>query len=148
MRVETDYNRKLRIKKKQQLDFRRLMRGEATPTGVRNFIGLNWIEIKTVLEARMLPSMTWTNYGTHWVIDHVAPFWIFDTEDEADMKLLWSPENLQPLVWKDNNHKQGDLRLSVLWLSKRVGYSAIVERLIDRLEKEIKTMDKYSNYLA
>jgi hypothetical protein len=143
MRVETEYEKKLKIKKKQQSAFRRFIRGRSTPVAIREWIGLNYLEIKVLLEARMLDTMNWKNYGSYWVIDHVVPFWLFDLNDEADLKLLWHPDNLLPLVWKDNNHKQGDLRFSLLLLTRRSGYSFAAERLIERVEKEIKVQDKY-----
>lgn len=142
-RVETEYQKKLRIKKVQQAAFRRFLRGQGTPIKIREWIGLNWQETKVLLEARMLDTMTWQNYGTHWVIDHVVPFWIFDVESQDDMKLLWHPENLLPLVWKDNNHKQGDLRFSLLLLTRKKAYSIVVEKLIERVEKELRVQDKY-----
>jgi len=142
-RIETEYQRKLLIKKRHQIAFRRFVRGQSTPVHLREWIGLNYLELKILLESRMLPTMNWQNYGTHWVVDHVAPFWIFDLEKEEDMKLLWHPDNLLPMVWKDNNHKQGDLHFSILYLSQLNGYSYTVERLIERLEKELKVQDKY-----
>lgn len=142
-RVQTEYEKKLRIKQKQQAAFRRFIRGQATPIKIREYIGMNWQEVKILLEARMQESMNWNNYGSHWVVDHVAPFWIFDLHNEVDLKLLWHPDNLLPLIWKDNNHKQGDLRFSILFLSQRKSYSYVSERLIERLEREIKVQDKY-----
>ena len=143
MRVETEYEKKLKIKKAQQAAFRRFVRGLSTPYKIREWIGLNYLEVKELVESRMQPTMSWQNYGSHWVIDHVVPFWIFDLKDESDLKLLWHPENLLPLVWKDNNHKQGDLRFSILLLSKRRGISIARERLIEIARKELKTQDKY-----
>lgn len=142
-KVETDYQKKLKIKKLQQAAFRRFLRGKSTPIKIREWIGLNWPEIKILLESRMQSTMSWQNYGTHWVVDHVVPFWIFDLHNEDDMKLLWHPNNLLPLIWKDNNHKQGDLRFSLLLLTDIKGYSIVVEKLIERLEKEIKHQEKY-----
>jgi hypothetical protein len=143
MFVETKYERKLKIKKRQQAAFRRFIRGQATPINIRDYIGLNWQETKILLESRMQENMTWQNYGSFWVVDHVAPFWIFDLEDEKDLKLLWHPDNLMPMIWADNNHKQGDLRFAILKLQRRKGYSLTTELLISRLEKEIKVQDKY-----
>lgn len=145
-RVETAYQKKLKIKAKQRTAFRRFIRGEATPINIREYIGLNYLEAKAVIEGRMLPSMSWANYGTHWVIDHVAPFWIFNLEDEAELKLLWHPENLMPMVWKHNTHKQGDLRFALLLLTRRKGYSMVRERLIAKLENEIKVQDIYLQF--
>lgn len=143
MFVETKYQRKLKIKKRQQAAFRRFIRGESTPIKIRDYIGLNWQEVKVLLESRMQDNMTWQNYGSYWVIDHVAPFWIFDLENEKDLKLLWHPDNLMPMLWEDNTHKQGDLRFAIFKLSQVKGYSLAIELLISRLEKEIKVQDKY-----
>lgn len=143
MRIETEYQKKVKIKDGQRAAFRRFIMGRSTPIKIREWIGLNYLETKVLLESRMLNTMTWQNYGTHWVIDHIAPFWIFDVENESDLKLLWHPDNLMPMIWKDNNHKQGDLRFSILKLTRRKGGSATVEKLTERLEKEIKVQDKY-----
>jgi hypothetical protein len=144
-RVETEYQKKLKIKKAQQAAFRRFLRGHVTPIKIRDWIGLNWQEVKVLLESRMQSTMSWQNYGTHWVVDHVVPFWLFDATDEREMKLLWHPDNLLPLIWKDNNHKQGDLRFSLLLLTRRKGSSFTTEKLIERVEKELKVQDKYLN---
>ena len=59
-RIETEYDKKLKIKKKQQSAFRRFMRGESTPVKIREYIGMNWQEVKFILEARMQDSMSWS----------------------------------------------------------------------------------------
>jgi len=143
MFVETKYQRKLKIKKRQQAAFRRFIRGQGTPINIRDYIGLNWQETKILLETRMLDSMNWNNYGSHWVIDHIAPFWIFDLENEKDLKMLWHPDNLMPMLWEDNIHKQGALKWSILKLSRIKEYSITIELLINRLIKEDKHLDKY-----
>lgn len=146
MRVETEYQKKLKVKKKQQAAFRRFMRGKQTPVTIREWIGLNWLEVKAVLQNRMHPSMNWQNYGSHWVIDHMVPFWLFDLNDEKHLRLLWHPENLMPMIWKHNNHKQGALEVAIRILTKRKGYSLTRERLIEILEKESKVLDIYDQY--
>lgn len=143
MHIETEYHTKLKIKKRQQAAFRRFLKGQSTPVDIRNWIGLNHFETKELLETRMQPSMNWRNYGTHWVIDHIVPFWLFDVTNEADMKLLWHPDNLLPLIWKDNNLKQGDLRFSLLLLTRVKRYSYVIEKLIERVENELKKQEKY-----
>lgn len=148
MHIETEYQNKLKIKKRQQAAFRRFIKGQSTPVDMRGWIGLNHFEIKELLETRMQPSMGWQNYGTHWVIDHVVPFWLFDVTNESDMKLLWHPDNLLPLIWKDNNHKQGDLRFSLLLLTRIKRYSYVIEKLIERVENELKKQDKYLNLIS
>lgn len=145
-RVETEYKKKEKIKERQRAAFRRFVRGLSTPINIREYIGLNYPEVKALLESRMLPSMMWNNYGTHWVVDHVVPFWIFDLNDEKELKLLWSPENLMPMIWKDNNYKQGDLRFALLLLTRRSGLSHVREKLIIKCEKGIKVQEKYLSF--
>lgn len=142
-RVETTYQKKLKIKNKQRAAFRRFIRGQSTPIKLREWIGLNYLETKILLESRMLSTMSWNNYGNHWIVDHIVPFWIFNLDDERDLKLLWHPDNLLPLLWKDNNHKQGDLRFSLLILTRLRGSSRATELLIDRVQEELKVQDKY-----
>ena len=146
MRVETEYYRRLKIKKRQQTAFRRFVRGRATPINIRGWIGLNYLEVKELVEGRMHPTMNWQNYGTHWVIDHLVPFWLFDLEDEKQLKLLWHPENLLPMKWKHNNHKQGSLEKPMKLLISRKGYSFEREKLIEMLQKEDPWFDDYMKY--
>lgn len=145
-RVETKYQKQAKIKKRLQAQFRRFMRGEGTPMKIRDYVGLSWLEIKAVVENRMLPTMSWNNYGTHWVIDHIVPFWVFDVADDRDMKLLWHPDNLMPLLWRDNNLKQGDLHWSIRLLTRHKGHSITIEILMDRVQKILEGQDKYSTY--
>lgn len=141
-KTEAVYKKKEIIKKMQHAGLRRFLRGQGTPIKLRDWIGLNAGELKVLLHSRMQPSMDWKNYGKHWQVDHIAPFWIFDLEDEGDLKLLWHPDNLLPLIGKDGCHKQGDLRFALL-LFQKAKWSIAIEKLIERLEKEIKVQDKY-----
>lgn len=142
-REETKYAQALKIKKGQQAAFRRFIRGQSTPINIRDWIGLNWQETKLLLENRMIPTMNWNNYGNHWVVDHIVPFWVFDVTNEADMKLLWHYDNLMPLRWRDNLLKQGDLHFSISLLSCKKGFSLTVERLIERAQNVLKGQDEY-----
>lgn len=143
-KTEAVYKKKEGIKKQQQAALRRFLRGQGTPMKLREWIGLNAGELKVLLQSRMQPSMDWKNYGKHWQVDHIVPFWIFDLEDEKDLKLLWHPDNLMPLIGKDNNHKQGDLRLSLLLLQQDAPkWTYTIERLIERVGKEILVQEKY-----
>lgn len=131
-----------RLKKKQQIAFRRLMSGQAPSSKIREYVGLSFMEIKAWINKRMLPGMTWNNYGSEWVIDHVVPLRLFDLSKESDCKMVWNYRNLMPLFKEDNLHKEGDLRFSILLLQK-MEPCFIVNSLIDIIEDELKKMDKY-----
>ena len=62
-----------------------------------NLLGCTIPELKTYLEQRFLPTMTWENYGTLWHIDHIMPCASFDLTDEEQQKKCFHYTNLQPL---------------------------------------------------
>lgn len=147
-KTEGAYQKKLKIKQKQLAGLRRFLRGQGTPIKVREWIGLNRAELRELLESRMLPSMNWNNYGKHWQVDHLVPFWLFDLEDEKDLKMVWHPDNLLPLIGKHNNHKEGNLDFALRVLRK-MPWSHRIEMIIERVEKEAKIMDQYEkSYLS
>lgn len=141
-KTEGVYQKKLKIKAKQLRWLRMFLRGQAIPIDLRGWIGLNAGELKVLLDSRMQPEMNWNNYGKLWQVDHVVPFWLFNLEDEKDLKLVWHPDNLMPLAGRDNIHKEGSLEFALDVLQK-IPWSPRVEMLIERVEKEIKVLDKY-----
>ena len=147
-KTETVYQKKKKIKQRQLADLRIFLRGKGSGGKVREYIGLNVGELKILLESRMKPSMSWNNYGKHWQVDHVVPFWLFDMDDEKDLKLVWHPDNLLPLIGKHNNHKEGNLEFALSVL-RESPWSHRTEILMERVEKELKIMDEYKKtYLS
>ena len=72
----------------------------------RALIGCSPAELKAYLEARLLPGMTWENYGHHgWHIDHIKPCAGFDLSDPDQQRQCFHYTNLQPLWAKDNLSK-------------------------------------------
>lgn len=69
-------------------------------------LGCTIPELKTYLEARFAPGMTWDNYG-EWHIDHVMPLVKFDLTDPEQVRMACHYTNLQPLWAKDNISKGG-----------------------------------------
>jgi len=68
------------------------------------YIGCTPKELKTYIENKFQPGMTWDNWGVYgWHIDHVIALSSAKTEDEF-MK-LFHYTNLQPLWAKDNLSK-------------------------------------------
>jgi hypothetical protein len=63
-------------------------------------LGCTIPELKSYLEARFLPTMTWENYGTLWHIDHIIPCAFYNLVDPEQQKICFHYINLQPLFAK------------------------------------------------
>lgn len=70
------------------------------------FLGCSLDELKTYLQSKFQPGMTWDNYG-QWHIDHVKPLSSFDLTNIEQLKTACHYENLQPL-WATQNLKKGN----------------------------------------
>jgi hypothetical protein len=130
------------IKKRQHIAFRRFMTGKAPSLKMREYVGLNYLELKEWINSRMLPGMNWNNYGDYWVISHVVPLSLFDLSKEEDCKLAWSYFNLIPILEGDIYRMTGQFRFFIVYL-KALEKSPIVDRLIDIVSSEINLQDEY-----
>lgn len=65
-------------------------------------LGCNQEILKTFLEKKFKPNMTWDNYGD-WHVDHIIP--LSSGTNENEILKLCHFTNLQPL-WKDENLKK------------------------------------------
>lgn len=76
------------------------------PTSFTQSIGCGSDFLKSYIESKFLPGMTWDNYGNgegKWNIDHIRPLASFtDLSDDKQFKEAFNYENLQPLWWRDN----------------------------------------------
>ena len=71
-------------------------------------LGCSIPELKSYLESKWQPGMTWENYGKRgWHIDHVKPLNSFDLQDSEQLKEACNYTNLQPL-WAIDNFRKGD----------------------------------------
>lgn len=69
-------------------------------------LGCSIDELKSYLESKFQPGMTWDNYGYHgWHIDHIKPLASFDLTDRNQLLNACHYTNLQPLWAKDNLKK-------------------------------------------
>lgn len=62
-----------------------------------DLIGCTSNELKSYIESKFLPTMTWENYGSYWHIDHIIPCSSFNLIDENEQKKCFHYTNLQPL---------------------------------------------------
>jgi hypothetical protein len=61
------------------------------------------------LERQFKRSMSWSNYGKRWQIDHITPVSYFDLTDPAHLALCFNWQNLRPL-WRKQNLSEGNRR--------------------------------------
>jgi hypothetical protein len=86
--------------------FRRLHLGEKPGSSVRD-LGCSIEFLKSYLESKFQPDMTWENWGLHgWHIDHIRPLSSFDLTDRAQFIQACHYTNLQPL-WAEDNLSKG-----------------------------------------
>lgn len=70
---------------------------------VFNVLGFTVEQLKTHIETRFQPGMTWDNYG-EWHVDHIVPdsWFQYDSMDSELFKKSWALSNLQPM-WRIEN---------------------------------------------
>jgi len=74
---------------------------------VIEYLGCTVSELKTYLESKFQPGMTWDNYGYYgWHIDHIKPLASFDLTDREQLLEACHYTNLQPL-WAIDNLRKG-----------------------------------------
>lgn len=70
-------------------------------------LGCTVHELKSYLETRFLPGMTWDNWTREgWHLDHIRPLASFDLTDPEQFKQACHYTNLQPL-WATSNLSKG-----------------------------------------
>jgi hypothetical protein len=66
--------------------------------------------LKTYLESKFLPGMSWENYGRNgWHIDHIVPLSGQDLTDPTILARICHYTNLQPL-WRGDNISKSNKR--------------------------------------
>lgn len=75
-------------------------------TSLSEYLGCSLEDLKSYLESKFEPGMTWQNYG-EWHIDHIEPLCKFDLTDQVQLKEACCYGNLQPLWKRDNLVKGG-----------------------------------------
>ena len=69
-------------------------------------LGCSINELKSYLESKFQPGMTWNNHGQYgWHIDHIKPLASFDLTDRKQLLEACHYTNLQPMWWNDNLSK-------------------------------------------
>lgn len=116
--VKKQRNERLRLKRKNDIQYRlSFMLRKRLTTAIRNHqksgsavndLGCSIPELKSYLESKFQPGMTWDNHGQHgWHIDHIKPLASFDLTDRKQLLEACHYTNLQPL-WCQDNLSKGD----------------------------------------
>lgn len=73
-----------------------------------DLLNYNLKDLVIHLENRFNDKMTWNNYGSYWVIDHIIPksWFDFTSVEDKEFKECWALDNLQPLPLRENNSKK------------------------------------------
>ena len=101
IRYHSDVNYKLKHNLRRRILKAIKVNGGEKTKSTMDLIGCSVDFLKTYLEAKFLPGMTWDNHG-EWHIDHIWPCSIFDLSDYQEQKFCFHYTNLQPLWAKDN----------------------------------------------
>ncbi|HLI93227.1 MAG TPA: hypothetical protein VKU83_06445 [Puia sp.] len=132
-----------RLKKRQQIAFRRFMTAQAPSPQVAQYLDCDRAFLREYMNSKMVKGMNWNNYGEKWVVDHIVPMRLFNLFDPEDLRLVWNYRNLMPLFKEDNLHKEGDLRFSLILLDRFDDGSENFRLLKEKAEMELSSMDKY-----
>jgi hypothetical protein len=71
----------------------------------KDMIGCSPIQLRKHIESQWLKWMTWENYGTRWVIDHIIPCASFDLTKRSEVMICFNWQNLRPLCEIKNRIK-------------------------------------------
>lgn len=63
-------------------------------------------ELRACIESKFVEGMTWSNWGTGWVLDHIVPVKFFADNDLLVAQIVNNIKNFQPLTPKVNNTKR------------------------------------------
>jgi len=104
-RLETDILFRLSCSLRSRL-VHAIKNNQKSGSAVRD-LGCSIEELKSYLESKFQPGMTWENYGLYgWHIDHIQPLSKFDLGNPEQFKVACHYTNLQPL-WAEENLKKG-----------------------------------------
>lgn len=71
----------------------------------KRYLGCSIAHLRQHLESQFDEKMSWSNYGSYWVVDHIIPCAAFDLLDEQQCLECFHFTNLQPLECSENLRK-------------------------------------------
>lgn len=95
-----------RIKKNLRIRLNKaLKKGFKNCSAVKD-LGISIEDFKTYLESKFYATMSWDNYGSYWVLDHIIPLASVDLNIPEEASRLCHYSNIQPLTIKHNSIKK------------------------------------------
>lgn len=130
-------------KKKFAIDFRRFITFQGSGQHVRDYLGADIGAVREWIQSCWQPDMTWQNYGSLWVIDHIVPLRIFDPNNPGDLRICWHYKNLMPLYKADNLKKEGNVFYAFLLFNNLKDKDFFFQQLYDRIRPEVEWIMRY-----
>jgi hypothetical protein len=118
------------------------MMGQSPSVEMRKYVGMDYLTLKSYISQRLIKGMTWNNYGSDWIVNHIVPLMCFDLTKEDDCKIAWSFYNLIP-VFKRGMHQIECNFHFALRILEAMESCYIVDRLRAIAEKESHWGDEY-----
>lgn len=103
-RYKTDIQFKLKARLRSRLGHA-IKKSNKVGSAIKD-IGCSIDELKTYLEVKFQPGMSWDNWSkTGWQMDHIMPLYKFDLTNLEQFKKACHYTNLQPLWTEDHKKK-------------------------------------------
>lgn len=88
---------------------KRLRKYDKSAPPMSDLLGCSEYKFKVYLKKKFTANMSWKNYGTYWVLDHIHPCADFNLTDSEEQKICFHYTNFQPLTWEHNTEKSSKL---------------------------------------
>lgn len=98
----------------------KVLKGHLKSGPTLSLIGCSADKLRKYVERKMLPGMSWENYGCkpgQWCLDHIRPVISFDLSDAAQQRKAFNYKNLQ-CMWSLDNSSKGSMYNGIRWRAK------------------------------
>ena len=95
-----------RIKKNLRIRLNKAMKNGFKNSSAIKDLGLSIEDFKKYLESKFYGEMSWDNYGSYWVLDHIIPLASADLTIPEEVSRLCHYSNIQPLTAVHNSIKK------------------------------------------
>lgn len=145
-----------REKRKWQINLRRYVIEKSPCPSYAPYFGLDITSMRKWFEQQFTGELTWNNFGDQWQFTHIMPLYLFDHENDDDLRLCWNFINLRveptfPAKPAENRlsllaakvYFEGIVKTSDYWVAKEM-----LKRLIQIEEQELKGASPQLAFLA